>query len=67
MWKESTRSGSDRSAWKRLENIRSRSEVAVPPRGASVKKFRVDENLGNLSSGRVERGVIMRLDELFPP
>jgi Putative peptidoglycan binding domain len=33
----------------------------------AVKKFRADENLGNLSSGRVERGVIMRLDELFAP
>jgi Putative peptidoglycan binding domain len=33
----------------------------------AVKKFRVDENLGNQSSGRVDRGVIMRLDELFPP
>jgi Putative peptidoglycan binding domain len=33
----------------------------------AVKKFKVDENLGNQSSGRVDRGVILRLDELFPP
>ena len=33
----------------------------------AVKQFKADENLGNQSSGRVERGVIMRLDELFPP
>ena len=33
----------------------------------AVKKFRADENLGNKSSGRVDRGVILRLDELFPP
>jgi hypothetical protein len=34
---------------------------------AAVKQFRVDENLGNTASGRVDRGVILRLDELFPP
>ena len=34
---------------------------------AAVKQFKVDENLGNQSSGRVDRGVILRLDELFPP
>jgi Putative peptidoglycan binding domain len=33
----------------------------------AVKKFKADENLGNRSSGRVDRGVILRLDELFPP
>jgi len=32
----------------------------------AVKKFKADENLGNGSSGAVDRGVIMRLDELFP-
>lgn len=32
----------------------------------AVKKFRADENLANRSSGTVDRGVIMRLDELFP-
>ncbi len=34
---------------------------------AAVKQFKVDENLGSQSSGRVDRGVILRLDELFPP
>jgi hypothetical protein len=33
----------------------------------TVKQFRVDKNLGNESSGRVDSGVILRLDELFPP
>jgi hypothetical protein len=33
----------------------------------AVKKFRADENVGDKSSGRVDRGVVMRLDELFPP
>ena len=33
----------------------------------AVKTFKADENLGNTSSGRVDRGVILRLDELFPP
>jgi Microbial transglutaminase/Putative peptidoglycan binding domain len=33
----------------------------------AVKKFKADENLGNRVSGRADRGVIMRLDELFPP
>ena len=34
---------------------------------AAVKKFKTDENLGNQSSGKTDRGVILRLDELFPP
>jgi Putative peptidoglycan binding domain len=33
----------------------------------AVKKFKADENLGAQSSGRADRGVIYRLDELFPP
>jgi Putative peptidoglycan binding domain len=33
----------------------------------AVKQFRVDENLGNLTSGKVDRIVLLRLDELFPP
>jgi hypothetical protein len=33
----------------------------------AVKQFRADENLGNRDSGRVDRGVILALDELFPP
>jgi Putative peptidoglycan binding domain len=33
----------------------------------AVKQFKVDENLGDQASGRVNRGVILRLDELFPP
>jgi hypothetical protein len=32
----------------------------------AVKKFKVDENLGNQRSGATDRGVIYRLDELFP-
>ena len=33
---------------------------------AAVKRFKRDENLGAQSSGKVDRGVIYRLDELFP-
>lgn len=32
----------------------------------AVKKFKLDENLGNQKSGVTDRGVIYRLDELFP-
>jgi hypothetical protein len=34
---------------------------------AAVKQFKADENLGNRTSGNTDRGVIYRLDELFPP
>jgi hypothetical protein len=33
----------------------------------AVRKFKRTENLGAQSSGSVDRGVIYRLDELFPP
>jgi microbial transglutaminase/putative peptidoglycan binding protein len=33
---------------------------------AAIKQFKVDENLGNQKSGATDRGVIYRLDELFP-
>ena len=33
---------------------------------AAVKQFKVDQNLGNQTSGATDRGVIYRLDELFP-
>lgn len=33
---------------------------------AAIKKFKIDENLGSQSSGATDRGVIYRLDELFP-
>ncbi len=34
---------------------------------SAVKQFKVDENLGAESDGSAGRGVIFRLDELFPP
>jgi peptidoglycan hydrolase-like protein with peptidoglycan-binding domain len=34
---------------------------------SAVKQFKVDQNLGAQSTGSTERGVIYRLDELFPP
>src|SRR5205814_2002507 len=33
---------------------------------AAVMRLKVDENLGNQRSGATDRGVIYRLDELFP-
>ena len=33
----------------------------------AVKQFKVDENLGSQAKGSTNRGVIFRLDELFPP
>ncbi len=33
----------------------------------AVRKFKRTENLGAQSSGKVDRGVIYRLDDLFPP
>ena len=33
----------------------------------AIKQFKVDENLGSQSSGSTTRGVIFRLDDLFPP
>lgn len=33
---------------------------------AAIKQFKVDQNLGNQASGATDRGVIYRLDELFP-
>lgn len=33
----------------------------------AIKQFKVDENLGSQSSGSTNRGVIFRLDDLFPP
>ena len=32
----------------------------------AIKKFKLDQNLGNQRSGATDRGVIYRLDELFP-
>jgi hypothetical protein len=32
-----------------------------------VKQFKVHENLGSQSIGSTNRGVIFRLDDLFPP
>ena len=34
---------------------------------SAVKQFKVDENLGAQSQGSAGRGVILRLDDLFPP
>src|SRR4051812_38759293 len=33
----------------------------------AVKQFKLDQTLGNQRSGATARGVIYRLDELFPP
>ena len=33
----------------------------------AVKQFKADENLGSPELGETNRGVIFRLDDLFPP
>ena len=34
---------------------------------AAVKQFKIDENLGAQATGSAGRGVIFRLDDLYPP
>ena len=34
---------------------------------AAVKQFKIDENLGARATGSAGRGVIFRLDDLYPP